>query len=125
MKDRDARGVVLVVEDEWIIRDNIVEELEAEGWTVIQASNAEDALGILGNNGDIDLLVTDIRLTGRLTGWDVAEAFRAKHVAAAVVYASGNPIEPSRQVSDSVFLRKPVDSETIAKTCRNLNTADR
>ena len=42
-----------------------------------------------------------------MTGWDVADAFRAANAHVAIIYCSGNPCDPKRQVADSVFLTKP------------------
>lgn len=121
--DSKSHGVVLVVEDEWIIRENIVGELQDDGWRVVQASSAEEAIEILSRAERVDALVTDIRLTGTLTGWDIAEAFRANRAKAPVIYASANPVEIARQVPGSVFLKKPVSTEIIVKTCRRLTNA--
>jgi CheY-like chemotaxis protein len=51
---------VLVVEDEMLIRMDIVEFLQDEGFTVHEASNADDAIAILIANPDIRVLFTDI-----------------------------------------------------------------
>ena len=71
------RPVVLVAEDEWLLRDDIVEELERANLTVISASTAEGAIGILHAGQHVDAVVTDIQLAGKLSGWDIAEAFRS------------------------------------------------
>jgi len=100
-------AVVLVVEDEWLVRMEIAEALDEAGWSVVEAASGEAALAFLGERTPIDLVVTDIRLPGKLTGWDVAEAFRAANKAVAIIYCSGNPGNSARRVPDSVFLSKP------------------
>ena len=67
----------------------------------------------------IDILVTDIQLAGKLTGWDVAEAFRAAQPTMPVIYASGNAPEPSRRVPESLFFRKPYDPAAILRSCQD------
>ena len=57
----------------------------------------------------IDILVTDIQLAGKLTGWDVVEAFRATQPTMPVIYASASAPDPSRLVPESLFFRKPYD----------------
>ena len=89
--------------------------LEEAGWAVVEASTGEGALEQLRNGFDIDLLVTDIQLAGQLSGWDVAEAAREARPDFPVIYTSGNPGNPSRQVQGSVFLRKPCNCSKVIK----------
>ncbi len=107
--------VVLVVEDEWILRDEIVHHLKNAGWEVLESSTGEGAIRLLETEQHIDVLVTDIQLAGYLNGWDVAEAFRAARPQIPVIYASGNNADPSRAVANSRFFKKPAKiSEIVA-----------
>lgn len=108
--------VVLVVEDEWLLRDEIVYQLRNAGWNVLEASTGEGAIGFLDTEHQIDVLVTDIQLAGYLNGWDVAEAFRAARPHIPVIYASGNNADPSRAVANSRFFRKPANISEIVAT---------
>ena len=87
--DRSAL-TVLVVEDEWFLRQDLIENLHHADCRVFQAESGEQALTHLPNAEQIDALVTDIRLGGDISGWDVAERFRAANPDIFVVYASGN-----------------------------------
>src|SRR5690348_580888 len=82
------KGVVLVVEDDWLLRQSLVDDLVSDGWTVLEAESGETALAGMGDDLGIDLLVTDIRLGGPIDGWDVAEAMRQKHADLPVIYIS-------------------------------------
>jgi CheY-like chemotaxis protein len=115
--------VVLVVEDEWLLRDAIVDYLEEAGWRVLEAANGEDAISVLGRERAIDVLLTDIRLNGPINGWEVGEAFRQKHADKPVIYASGHSIEPPRQVPGSLFFDKPYRPSEILNACRRLAAA--
>ena len=64
-------------------------------------------LGIIEDNPHIDVLFTDIQLAGQLSGWDVAEAFRAVKPEMPVIYASGNTSDWSRAVDNSQVFGKP------------------
>jgi len=114
-------AIALVVEDEWLLRMEIAEALLSCGWSVIEVGTGEASLNILRDKTPIDLVVTDIRLPGPLSGWDVAEAFRAANIEIGVIYCSGNPADVSRQVLNSVFLPKPCRMrhlvEVAAKLC--------
>jgi CheY-like chemotaxis protein len=112
--------VALIVEDEWLLRDSMAEELQEAGWRVLEASTAEAALTLLQDGHPIDIVVTDIQLAGQLTGWDVAEGFRAVHPDMPILYVSGNPIDALRRVSASIFLSKPHRSAAISDACRQL-----
>jgi len=121
----EAKGVLklavaLVVEDEWLVRMEIADVLDAHGWTVLEASTAEAALAMRDHNPPVDLVVTDIRLPGPLTGWDVADAFRAANADVGVIYCSGNPCEVERQVPDSVFLSKPCRMDYLIEASTRL-----
>jgi CheY-like chemotaxis protein len=100
-------AVALVVEDEWLVRMEMAEALVERGWLVLEANSGEAALLMLKADPHVDLVVTDIRLSGPTTGWDVADAFRAVDETTGIIYCSGNPCDPRRQLAGSVFLSKP------------------
>ena len=80
--------VVLVVEDEPLVRESIADELRTYGWRVLEAAGGEDALSLTADN-QIDVVFTDILLPGQMSGWEIAEALRAKVPALPVLYTSG------------------------------------
>ena len=59
-----VKPVVLVVEDEFLLRMDSVEILEDEGFEVIPAANADEAIAILSARSDIHLVFTDIQMPG-------------------------------------------------------------
>jgi CheY-like chemotaxis protein len=119
MKTSHAPLTILVVEDDWLVCENLVSELRAVGWIVHESSSGEGALRFLQSGKPIDVVITDIQLAGFLSGWDVAEAFRAVHRDIRVIYASGNAIEHARQVCDSRFFTKPYETARIVDVCRD------
>lgn len=113
----DRRCVAIVVEDEWLVRMELADALSAAGLKVFEASAGEEALAHLEHPDPIHVLVTDIRLLGSMSGWDVADAFRAARPTIGVIYASANaPIE-ARQVAGSVFFAKPAPMKELVRTC--------
>ena len=120
MRARSPSGVILVVEDEWLVRDVIVSYLKEAGWEVLEASTGESAIGLLENTPKIDVLVTDIQLAGDLSGWDVAEAARAVIPEVPVIYASGNLVDRSRAVANSLFFSKPYRAAAIIEACSRI-----
>jgi CheY-like chemotaxis protein len=118
----------IVVEDEGLLRLELAEELAAAGWRIREAASGEEALRLIAHLKEreerIDFLVTDIRLGGKLNGWDVAEASASTWPGLAVIYVSANPIAEDRKVPGSIFLSKPVDIASLVTLCRKL-LADR
>ena len=110
--------VILVVEDEYIIRAALVAELEQAGWRVLEAHTGEAALAQLHSEQRIDVLVTDIQLAGYLSGWEVAEGFHTARPDIPVVYMSGKAVEKSRMVPGSVFLSKPFAPANLLAAAR-------
>jgi CheY-like chemotaxis protein len=113
----------LVVEDEWLLRLELVEELTAAGWTVREAASGEAALKAITQLAALDLLVTDIRLGGAVDGWEVAEACAKAWPGAKVIYVSANPIVEKRRAEGSMVLSKPVEIESLLSLCRELTAS--
>jgi DNA-binding response OmpR family regulator len=108
-----------VVEDEILIRMMLVAELEDCGWAVIQADAAEAAIAFLSSH-PVDVLITDIRLPGKLSGWDVADASRITKPSFPVIYASSHPDDPARRVDRSLFFDKPYNARDVATAAKGL-----
>jgi DNA-binding NtrC family response regulator len=110
---------VLVVEDDPLIRELLVEALREQGYDVIHADNGEQALAWCGRRA-ADVLVTDIRLPGKVDGWQIAERCRQHDPDLAVIYATGfSPIAP-RPVPGSLMLQKPFHPEQIVNAVKEL-----
>ena len=99
--------VVLFVEDEPLVRESVIPELEDAGFEVITAENGDDASCILRKMGRIDLLLTDIRMPGRINGWDLAEMARGRHPKLPVIYTSAFAPQQGSEIEGSLFLAKP------------------
>jgi CheY-like chemotaxis protein len=120
MNTSQTFGVVLLVEDEWLVRDTAAKALRGAGWEVLEASSGERALVLLQSGQQIDIVFTDIQLAGALSGWDVAERGRESQAAMPVIYTSGNSVDRSRRVQDSLFFEKPYDPAKVADACCRL-----
>jgi PAS domain S-box-containing protein len=83
-----ARGTVLVLEDEPVVRDIVMEVLEGLGFETIAAADGPSGLEILQSPRGVDLLVTDIGLPG-LNGRQVAEAARLIRPALKILFMTG------------------------------------
>lgn len=111
----------MVVEDEFLLLFTMVDALEAAGLSVIQASSAEEAIELLEGELHVDVLVTDIRLGGEISGWDLAEIFQRSRPDGGVIYASANAPLSERQVPGSLFFAKPAPVEDVVANCQRLH----
>ena len=111
---------VLVVEDDFLVRQMIVDHLKAADCQVVEASSGEAAVEALQKLDGFDVVFTDIRLGGTTDGWDVGEVSRETHPDIPVVYTSGATITPERPVPGSAFIPKPYDPEKVLSTIRKL-----
>jgi len=102
--------IILVIEDDYLIQSMIEEALLDGGFEAATAASGEEAVTLLqGNRGKYRALVTDINLSGRLCGWEVAKQARQMEPGFPVVYISGASAEhwTSQGVPDSILLTKP------------------
>jgi CheY-like chemotaxis protein len=115
-----AAPTVLFVEDEALLRLVIAEELRDAGFEVIEAGDGGSALDELQKGSRIDLLFTDIRMPGRLNGWDLAEQARKLLPHLPVVYATGFSDDAVRTVPDGVLFKKPYRASAIIDAAKSL-----
>lgn len=110
---------VLVVEDDPLVREFVVEALREEGFEVIHAADGEQALAWCGRRA-ADVLVTDVKLPGKVDGWQIAERCREHNPELPVIYATGfSPVAP-RPVAGSMVLQKPFHPEEIVRAVRQV-----
>lgn len=114
--------VVLVVEDEFLVRYNIADCLQEAGYLVVEAGSGEEALALCNPETSIDIVITDINLGGFASGWDVAEGFRRFRPDVSVVYVSGKSLNTERRVPRSVFIKKPYQNGEILEACQRLTS---
>ena len=110
---RTGRPVVLFVEDQPMVRYTLAERLAEAGYEVIQCERGEAALELLNGTAPVDARLTDLRLPGRVDGWDLAEAARRNRPDLPVVYVSAYSYVTPRQVPGSVMLDKPAPPEAV------------
>src|SRR4051812_21574256 len=106
MPQAGYRMKILVVEDDPLLRMMTVDVLTDEGFEVIQCETGEQAIAEC-RSGIADILFTDIRLPGKITGWDIAELCRDSHPHLPVIYATGYSHVAARPVPGSIWLQKP------------------
>ena len=110
-----TNNTVLLVEDEFLIREMIAEELREAGLNVIEAENGDLAADVIAARDDIALLFTDIKLPGCTDGWEVARRARQRFRSLPVVYASGHTISRDAEVPNAIFFNKPYKPSAVCR----------
>lgn len=121
-----ASRKILVAEDDAIVRMIVEQALLDAGFTVETHDGAADAIAALENQSAPDAIVSDIRLGGSLSGWDVARRARELHPGIGVVYVSGDSgVEWHAQgVPGSIFIQKPfAEAQVITAVSTVINNA--
>ncbi|MFE1603298.1 response regulator [Methylobacterium sp. ID0610] len=109
--------VVLVVEDEDLVRLAAVDMLEEAGFAVIEAENADVALIILEIDPTIGALFTDIEMPGSLNGLELAARVSARWPHIRLVLTSGRVRLHTPDVPGSGrFLPKPYTTDQLLST---------
>jgi CheY-like chemotaxis protein len=98
---------VLVVEDEFLIRLCAVQTLEDAGYTTLEAANADEAMTILEQRGDIDAVFTDINMPGSVDGLEMARTIRRRWPPIALIVTSGKLRPRPSEMPSGRFLPKP------------------
>ena len=115
---------ILLVEDEDAVRGLTRRCLEATGYTVLQASSAEEALEIASRfDGRLDLLLTDVIMPG-VSGPELSARLLERRPGTRVLYVSGytDAAMASHVALDAgaSFLPKPFTPETLARKVREI-----
>jgi len=112
--------VVLVVEDEALLLYSTADDLREQGFEVIEARNAAEALVALASNPRISLLFTDIDMPGSMDGLALAAAVRNRWPPVKILVTSGKGQPSLSQLPDGAFLSKPYTSNAIAEVFSRL-----
>jgi CheY-like chemotaxis protein len=117
-------AVILIVEDEPLLRELAVDLVEDAGFVVLEAGNAEQAVALLENRPDIAVLFTDVNMPGTMDGLKLAHAARRRWPPIQILVVSGHVrLNLADLPSDSAFLGKPYRGETVISRLRSLVAA--
>jgi CheY-like chemotaxis protein len=107
-------AVVLVVEDEMLLRMRAVDMVEDAGYTSLEAVDAEQAVAILESRSDIVLVFTDIQMPGSMDGLGLAHAVHERWPPIKIILVSGQlkPIDIEIP-ANSRFFGKPIEAKVM------------
>jgi CheY-like chemotaxis protein len=117
MTARAERYRVLVVEDEFLVREMMAEALTEQGFEVRATATADEALALLARGEACDVLFTDINLGGDVDGAMLSWAARTLRPNLPVLYASGavSGLHQLKAVPGAGFVAKPCRMDVIAE----------
>jgi CheY-like chemotaxis protein len=104
-------AVVLIVEDEMMLRLRAVDIVEDAGYTPIEALDADEAVAILESRSDIALMCTDIQMPGSMDGLGLAHAVHKRWPSIKIIVVSGQVNKLSTDLPPcSRFFSKPLEA---------------
>ena len=114
---------ILVVEDEFLVRMDIVDQLQERGFVVFEASNADDAVAFLSEHLDISVIFTDIDMPGSMDGLKLARAVRDRWPPIKIIVTSGHrSVTENELPSDSRFFSKPYQAAEVAHAATEMTS---
>ena len=115
------RAVILVVEDDMLIRMDAAQMIAGGEFDVIEAANADEAIAILETRLDIAVIFTDIQMPGSMDGLKLAAAVRDRWPPIKIIATSAHATIDRDDLPDGGrFLPKPYSPAQILNTIREL-----
>jgi CheY-like chemotaxis protein len=116
MHDKSVSPVVLIVEDEGLVRMTAAEDLIDAGFRILEAADADEAIRLLETHPEITILFTDIDMPGSMDGIRLAHAVRERWPPVKLVLVSGHQSPDAKLLpSETTFFAKPYDMATVSK----------
>lgn len=123
MRDTRALTTILLVEDDQTIRELARMMLDADGYRVLSAGTAEEALALLGQHPDVDLIFSDVEMPGG-DGETMVRELRRRAVTIPALLTSGRKHPDSATLPlRTGFLPKPYSHAGLLEALRRLQTA--
>jgi len=115
--ETDGRGTILVVEDDDMVRQLSVDTLEDAGFTVIHCEDARRGLALLNAHPEIEMLFTDVVLTGGMNGRELADEAQKMRPGLKVLFTTGythNAIVHQGRLDEGInFIGKPFSAAAL------------
>ncbi len=115
---------VLIVEDEPLLLEVSSEAFADAGYKVVSVASGDQGITLLQSEPHFDLLLTDIRMPGRIGGWTMAAEARRRNPEIAVIYVTGFAEEDGSMVPGSVLIRKPYRMRAVLDAAAQLTGHD-
>jgi two-component system, response regulator PdtaR len=121
----NGKAVILIVEDNTLIRMGAVDLVLSVGYEALEAKHADEAIGILEQRDDIDLVFTDVQMPGTMDGIKLSHYIRDRWPPVKLMVASGAAILMENMLpTGTTFFPKPYDDLTITLEMARLLAGD-
>jgi len=115
----ELKPVILIVEDEALIRMGAVGIIEDLGYAFFEASNADEAISILEQHPEVTIVFTDIQMAGSMDGLELSAYVRNRWPPVNFIIVSGNHFAVESETPErSKFIRKPYRDTDIDEAIR-------
>jgi CheY-like chemotaxis protein len=119
----EPRLLVLIVEDETLVRMFLSDLLDEAGFKVFEAVSADEARQVLHARPDVQVVITDIEMPGSMNGLALAGEIRDRWPGVGVVVTSGRQRPGAEDLPEEVaFLTKPYLPDTVISLIRQMAT---
>jgi CheY-like chemotaxis protein len=99
---------ILVVDDEVIVRIDLVDTIQEAGFATFEANNADEAIQLMEEHSEIQVLFTDIDVPGTMDGLKLSHYIRDRWPPVRIVITSGHVMAtPDQMPAEAVFIAKP------------------
>ncbi len=113
-----ATDIVLVVDDDEMVRATYDLALRHDGWQTVLADSATAALEQLDRTEGISVMLTDLTMPGTLDGGDLVHLVRARRPTVGIVLTTGHQVAPGSFGPDVPVLLKPFGLDQLLDTVR-------
>jgi CheY-like chemotaxis protein len=116
------KPVILLVEDDVLVRFTTADILREGGFDVLEAVDASEALALLTTGHPLDLVITDIRMPGRMDGVQLTAVIKNTRPNLPVALFSSHLERPDHEAD--VFISKPYDPDRLVEVAKRLIGAE-
>ncbi|MCW2039306.1 response regulator [Xanthomonas campestris pv. campestris] len=116
---RVLEPLILVVEDEPLVREVAKLMLESADFRVVTAENSAAAIVCMETEPTVSLIVSDVQMPGALNGLELIKQLRSRDVKTPAILTSGR-IQPSELPEATSFLPKPYSLSVLINEVRRL-----
>jgi two-component system, response regulator PdtaR len=115
-------AVILVVDDDELVREMMASFLSMKGYRVLEAGSADEAVSLLAAPKPVDVVVTDVRMPGQLDGLGLASWIRDHRPEIRVLVTSGHTsaAQQAASVSDGPLIPKPYQPKEVVRRVQAL-----
>lgn len=119
------KAVILVVEDEYLLRTDASAFLTEAGYQVLAVSTPAHAIKILESRSDVRVVFTDINLGASIDGIELAQMVSTRWPPIKLIVTSGHltPLKATQLPPGSEFISKPYEPQRITLAVRNMISA--